>query len=339
MSSAILDDEGSGEASDRDLAVAVIGGDRSAIGRAITLVESTKPDHRQRAAALLEVLLGHTGNADRIGITGVPGVGKSTFIETLGTKLTAVGHRVAVVAVDPSSSRSGGSILADKTRMPKLAADDHAFIRPAPSAGTLGGAARSTRESMLVLEAAGYDIIIVETVGVGQSETVVHAMVDIFIVLMLSGAGDELQGIKKGVLELADLVAVNKADGDNAQRAELAAADYRRALHILTPPSPNWSAPVVTCSALSGQGLDEIWTHVQQHRRALQATGERDQRRRDQQLDWMRNMVRERLLDQVAADRAFAARNAELEAAVAAGEISPSVAVDRLLDGRPNRRH
>ncbi len=333
MSSAIPDDEGEPNAGDTDLAAAVRSGDRGAIGRAITLVESTKPKHRLRAAALLEVLLPHTGRADRIGITGVPGVGKSTFIETLGTRLTAAGRRVAVVAVDPSSSRSGGSILADKTRMTQLSADEAAFIRPAPSSGTLGGVARSTRESMLVLEAGGYDIIIVETVGVGQSETVVHSLVDIFLVLMLAGAGDELQGIKKGVLELADLVAVNKADGDNSQPAELAAVDYRRALHLLAPQSPNWSTPVVTCSALTGEGLDEIWTLVQQHRQALHQTGEREQRRRDQQLDWMRNMVRERLLDQVTADSAFAVRNAELEAAVATGELSPSAAVDRLLDG------
>ena len=333
MASEILNDEPASDTSDRDLAEAVIAGDRSAIGRAITLVESTRPKHRQRAAALLEVLLPHTGNADRIGITGAPGVGKSTFIEAFGSKLTAENHRVAVVAVDPSSPLSGGSILADKTRMSSLSVDDLAFIRPAPSSGILGGVARSTRESILVLEAAGYDLIIVETVGVGQSETVVHSLVDIFMVLMLAGAGDELQGIKKGVLELADLVAVNKADGDNVQRAELAAVDYRRALHLLAPQSPNWSTPVVTCSALSGDGLDEIWALVQQHRRALQESTERDQRRRDQMLDWMRAMVRERLLDRVLDDQAFAARNAELEAAVLAGEISPSVAVDRLFDG------
>ncbi len=315
-----------------ELAELVVAGDRSAIGRAITLVESTKPEDRRRAAALLEVLLPHTGNADRIGITGVPGVGKSTFIEAFGTSLTSQRHRVAVVAVDPSSSRSGGSILADKTRMSKLSTDELAFIRPAPSSGVLGGVARSTRESMLVLEAAGYDTVIVETVGVGQSETVVHSLVDIFIVLMLVGAGDELQGMKKGVLELADLVAINKADGDNVERAELAAADYRRALHLLAPQSPNWSTPVVTCSALSGEGLDEIRTLVQQHRRLFSKTGERDQRREDQILSWMRNMVRERLLDRILSDSAFAAHEAELEAAVVAKEISPTVAVDRLLD-------
>ena len=333
MASEISDDFPGSDTSVRDLGEAVIAGDRSAIGRAITLVESRLPEDRRRAATLLEVLLPHTGNADRIGITGVPGVGKSTFIEAFGSKLTAQNHRVAVVAVDPSSSLSGGSILADKTRMSRLSVDDLAFIRPAPSSGTLGGVARSTRESMLVLEAAGYDLIIVETVGVGQSETVVHSLVDIFMVLMLPGAGDEMQGIKKGVLELADLVAVNKADGDNAQPAELAAADYRRAMHLLAPQSPNWSTPVVTCSALSGEGLDEIWELVQQHRRVLGESGERSQRRRDQMLNWMRAMVRERLLERVTADPEFAVRREELEASVAAGEISPSVAVDRLLDG------
>jgi len=332
MTSAIRGDESEPSADDSDLADAVLAGDRSAVGRAITLVESTKPEHRQRAAALLEVLLPHTGEAERIGITGIPGVGKSTFIESLGIRLTEAGSRVAVVAVDPSSSRSGGSILADKTRMTKLSVDDRAFVRPAPSAGALGGVARSTRESMLVLEAAGYDVIIVETVGVGQSETLVRSLVDVFLVLMLAGAGDEIQGIKKGVLELADLVVVNKADGDNSQRAELAAGDYRRALHLLAPQSPNWSTPVVTCSALTGEGLDEIWRLAQKHRRALEETGERHERRREQQLDWMRDMVRERLLDHLRGDTAFAARNAELEAAVAAGELSVSDAVDRLLE-------
>lgn len=318
--------------SEGDLAAAVLAGNRTAIGRALTLVESTKPEHRQRAAALLETLWPHTGDSQRVGISGVPGAGKSTFIEAFGTKLTAVNHRVAVLTVDPSSSLSGGSILADKTRMTKLSTDDKAFIRPTPTAGALGGVTRATRESMLVLEAAGYDIVIVETVGVGQSETLVHDMVDTFVVLMLAGAGDDLQGIKKGVLELADLVAVNKADGDNVQRAELAATELRRALHLLAAPSLAWNPVVVTCSALNGDGLDEIWKLVQQHSRALEENGERDQRRRDQQLKWMRDLVRERLLARVAADTAFVARNTELEAAVQAGKISPSAAVGRLFE-------
>lgn len=318
--------------SERDLAAAVIAGNRTAIGRALTLVESTKPEHRQRASALLDLLWPHTGNSQRIGITGVPGAGKSTFIEVLGSKLTTANSRIAVLAVDPSSSLSGGSILADKTRMAKLSTDDSAFIRPTPTAGALGGVAHATRESILVFEAAGYDTIIVETVGVGQSETLVHGMVDVFVVLVLAGAGDELQGIKKGVLELADLVIVNKADGDNLARAELAAVEYRRALQLLTAPSPVWVPAVVTCSALNGTGLDDIWDLVQQHRRALQESGERDRCRSDQQLKWMRDLVRERLLAQVTRDAAFVVRNADLEAAVQAGKISPSVAVSRLFE-------
>lgn len=316
---------------DQALVDGVLAGDRTAIGRGITLVESTLPADRARAAALLEALLPHTGGAHRVGITGVPGVGKSTFIESMGTRLTAAGHRVAVVAVDPSSSRTGGSILGDKTRMAQLSVDDRAFIRPSPSAGTLGGVTRATRESILVLEAAGYDVVIVETVGVGQSETVVHGMVDIFVVLMLAGAGDELQGIKKGVLELADLLAVNKADGANVQQATLAAADYRRALHLLQPPSPSWSPPVLTCSALTGDGLDEVWTQIELHQSKMTDSGERDERRRDQQLAWMRVMVRERLVERFEADPELRSRQLELEAAVLAGETTPAAAVDRLF--------
>ena len=316
---------------DEALAAGVLAGDRTAIGRAITLVESTRADHRARAGALLSVLLPHTGNADRVGITGVPGVGKSTFIDSLGTTLTAAGHRVAVLAVDPSSSRTGGSILGDKTRMARLAVDDRAFIRPSPAAGTLGGVARATRESMLVLEAAGHDVVIVETVGVGQSETVVHGMVDIFVVLMLAGAGDELQGIKKGVLELADLLAVNKADGDNASRAALAAGDYRRALHLLQPASENWAPPVLTCSGLTGDGLDEIWEQIELHREKLTASGERAERRRGQQLEWMNAMLVDQLVARFEADPEIVARRRVVEAAVLAGAMTPSAAVERLL--------
>lgn len=313
------------------LVAGVRAGDRTAIGKAITLVESTHPDHRGRAAALLGKLLPYTGNADRIGITGVPGVGKSTFIETLGTRLTDAGHRVAVLAVDPSSSRTGGSILGDKTRMAQLSVDDRAFIRPSPSSGTLGGVTRATRESMLVLEAAGHDVVIVETVGVGQSETVVHGMVDIFIVLMLAGAGDELQGIKKGVLELADLLAVNKADGDNTQRAELAAGDYRRALHVLQPANANWSPPVLTCSALTGVGLDEIWQQVELHHRILAESGDRAERRQQQQLAWMNSMVREQLVARFESDPDIMARRVTIEAAVLAGDMTASTAAEQLL--------
>ena len=320
------------EPSDAELVAGVLAGDRTAIGRAITLVESTHGEHRERATVVLEALHPHTGDAHRIGITGVPGVGKSTFIERLGTTLTADGHRVAVLAVDPSSSRSGGSILGDKTRMTGLAVDDNAFIRPSPASGTLGGVTRATREAMLVLEAAGHDVVIVETMGVGQSEIVVHGMVDVFVVLRPAGAGDELQGIKKGVLELADLIAVNKADGDNVQAAELAAADYRRVLHILQPASSSWRPPVLTCSALTGEGVPELWAQIELHRATLDASGERAERRRAQQILWLHALLRERLVDRFEADPAARAARAEIETAVLAGEITPSAAVDRLLD-------
>jgi LAO/AO transport system kinase len=317
-----------------ELAAGVLAGDRTAIGRAITLVESTHPDHRADAAALLDELLPHAGAALRVGITGVPGVGKSTFIEALGLMLVERGHRVAVIAVDPSSSRTGGSILGDKTRMARLSVSPSAFIRPSPSAGSLGGVARATREAMIVLEAAGYDRVLVETVGVGQSETVVHGMVDVFLVLMLSGAGDELQGIKKGVLELADVVAVNKADGSNRERAQQAALDYQRALHLVQPPDAAWEPPVLTCSSLEGSGLPELWAEIERHQAVMVANGGRDARRQAQQLSWMRTMLQERLLARMDADPVFAAARAEAEAAVMSGVSTPAVAVDRLLESR-----
>jgi LAO/AO transport system kinase len=315
-----------------DLAAGVLAGDRTAIGQAITLVESVLPEHRVEAAALLDELLPHSGDAHRVGITGVPGVGKSTFIEALGLQLTGAGHRVAVLAVDPSSSRTGGSILGDKTRMAHLSVDPDAFIRPSPSAGTLGGVTRATREAMIVLEAAGHDVVLVETVGVGQSETVVHGMVDIFVVLMLSGAGDELQGIKKGVLELADLLAVNKADGANVDKAKQAAVDYRRALHLVQPPGASWEPPVLTCSAIERTGLAELWSEIERHWALMTETGERDERRREQKLSWMRTMLQERLLAHFDTDPVFAAARADAEAAVSDGSLTPSVAVDQLLD-------
>ncbi len=320
---------------DRQLIDGVIAGERTAIGRAITLVESTRSDHRPRAAALLSELIEHSGSAQRVGITGVPGVGKSTFIEALGLHLIDAGESVAVLAVDPSSSRSGGSILGDKTRMPGLAVSDRAFIRPSPSAGTLGGVARATRESMIVLEAAGYSVILVETVGVGQSETVVHAMVDHFLVLMLAGAGDELQGIKKGVLELADMVAVNKADGANTDAAESAAAEYRRALHLLTPASASWTAPVVTCSAQTGAGISELWDRVVEHQSITTASGEREARRHRQQVDWMESMLATRVLERFMSDPDVVEAKVRLEAEVLAGRMAASTAVDRLLGPRP----
>src|SRR5690242_10898735 len=242
------------------------GGDRASLARAITLIESKRADHQQSAHRLVQQLIGETGKATRVGITGSPGVGKSTAIDALGTYLTGKGHKVAVLAVDPSSTRTGGSILGDKTRMARLASDPRAFVRPSPSSGTLGGVAAKTRETMLVCEAAGYDVVMVETVGIGQSETAVADMTDFFMVLMLPGAGDELQGLKKGIVELADMIAVNKADGDNIARAKQAAAEYRAALNILAPQSASWSPPVITYSALAGNGITELWAQVIAHR-------------------------------------------------------------------------
>src|SRR5260221_3285217 len=267
-----------------DLERGVRAGERAVIARAITLIESRRNDHQKAALRLVQELLPSTGKAIRVGITGAPGVGKSTTIDALGTFLTGKGHKVAVLAVDPSSARSGGSILADKTRMPRLGNDPNAFVRPSPASGTLGGVAAKTRESMLICEAAGYDVVLVETIGTGQSETMVADMTDFFLVLMLPGAGDELQGLKKGVIEIADMIAVNKADGDNVRRATAAAAEYRAALHILSPRSPTWSPPVVTYSALSGDGVAALWSSVLDHRERMTASGELATRRREQQV-------------------------------------------------------
>src|SRR5712675_748241 len=254
-----------------NLARGVRAGERGVIARAITLIESRRADHQRAARRLVQDLLPDTGGAMRVGITGTPGVGKSTTIDALGSFLTQQGRKVAVLAVDPSSTRSGGSILADKTRMPRLAADPNAFVRPSPAAGTLGGVAAKTREAMLLCEAAGYDVVLVETIGTGQSETAVADMTDFFLVLMLPGAGDELQGIKKGVVELADMIAVNKADGDNVKRAKAAAGEYRAALHILNPRSQHWAPPVTTYSALTGDGVADLWHKALAHRQQLEA--------------------------------------------------------------------
>ena len=310
----------------------VLGGDRAAVGRAVTLVESNRYDHRAEARALLAALAPHTVAAQRVGVTGVPGVGKSTFIEALGSSLTAVGHRVAVLAVDPTSTVTGGSILGDKTRMPRLSNDPSAFVRPSPSAGTLGGVTRTTRETMVVLEAAGHDVVLVETMGIGQSETVVAAMVDFFLVLMLPGAGDELQGIKKGVLELADMIAVNKADGENLPAARTAVRDYSAALRLTHPASPTWTPPVVTCSGLTGDGLDDLWGRILGHRSAMTASGEWEDRRRAQQLAWMWSMVEDRLLDSLRRDPAVLELLRTAEADVLEGRTTPAAAAERLLD-------
>jgi len=309
------------------LAAAIRSGDRAALARAITLVESTRADHREQAHALVQELLPDSGKAVRVGITGMPGVGKSTTIDTLGTLLTGERHKVAVLTVDPSSRRTGGSILGDKTRMARLANDPMAFIRPSPSSGTLGGVAAATRETMLLCEAAGYDVVLVETVGIGQSETAVADMTDFFLVLMLPGAGDELQGIKKGIVELADMIAVNKADGDNLARARAAAGEYTAALHILSPRSANWSPPVVTYSALTGDGVEGLWATVLQHRQRLTASGEFAATRRVQQVKWMWTMLEQRVFARLHGDRATKGKLKQIEAAVAEGTLSPAVAV------------
>ncbi|MEY9943116.1 methylmalonyl Co-A mutase-associated GTPase MeaB [Kitasatospora sp. GAS1066B] len=309
----------------------VLDGSRAWIARAITLVESTRPDHRELAQRLLVDLLPHSGKAIRIGITGVPGVGKSTFIEGLGTRLTGRGHRVAVLAVDPTSSRTGGSILGDKTRMEKLSADPNAFVRPSPTSGTLGGVARATRESMVVMEAAGYDVVLVETVGVGQSETTVAGMVDTFLLLTLARTGDQLQGIKKGVLELADLIAVNKADGPHDRDAKAAARELAGALRLLQAPDAVWTPPVLTCSGLDGTGLDELWDRLTQHRELLDATGALTAKRRDQQVAWTWAMVHDQLFAQLHEHPEVRRLTPELEQQVREGTLTATLAAQRIL--------
>jgi LAO/AO transport system kinase len=313
-----------------DLASGIRAGDRATLARAITLIESKRADHRKTAHLLVQDLLAQTGKAVRLGITGAPGAGKSTTIDALGTHLTAQGHKVAVLAVDPSSTRTGGSILGDKTRMSRLAVDPNAFIRPSPSSGTLGGVAAKTRETMLLCEAAGYDVLIVETVGVGQSETTVADMTDFFLVLMVAGAGDELQGLKKGIVELADMIAVNKSDGDNIGRARVAAGDYRAALHILAPRSLNWSPPVITYSALTGDGNSGLWNQVMAHKEKMTGSGELAERRRDQQVKWMWTMLEERLTARLRGDSTVRAKLRQAEAAVAAGKLAPTLAVEEI---------
>ncbi|MDX6744504.1 methylmalonyl Co-A mutase-associated GTPase MeaB [Actinocorallia sp. A-T 12471] len=313
----------------KDYVTGVREGSRAWIARAITLVESTRPDHRELAQAVLAELTPFAGNARRVGITGVPGVGKSTTIDALGMHLIERGHRVAVLAVDPSSTRHGGSILGDKTRMVRLSASADAFIRPSPTAGTLGGVAKATREAMVVMEAAGYDVVLVETVGVGQSETTVAEMTDSFLFLTIARTGDQLQGIKKGVLELADVIAVNKADGPHELEAKKAARELAGALRLLR--GSDRIVPVLTCSALEGTGLSEIWDQIVAHQEDLRASGELDRRRRQQQIRWTWSMVEDRLLHALHTHPEVRALTSVLESQVASGETTPATAADLLL--------
>lgn len=318
---------------------AIVDGDRAVLSRAITLIESRKPEHRELAQDVLDAVARLGRSARRVGITGVPGVGKSTLIDQMGMNLLQQGHRVAVLAVDPTSQRSGGSILGDKTRMSRLSTSRDAFIRPSPTSGTLGGVARKTRETMALVEGAGFDVVIVETVGVGQSETAVAGMVDTFIALLLPGGGDELQGIKKGVIELADIVAINKADGDNSRRAERTAADYRAALQLLAPHVAGWQPPVITISALDNSGLDALWGLVLQHQALLERSGMLEKIRSEQASQWLHEMLRDELWQTfMAGPRARKALRV-CDAAVRSGEMTPSRATAQILGelgfGRP----
>ncbi len=315
-----------------ELAVQVVNGDRRALARAITLVESTKPEHRSDADALLTEVMPRTGGSIRVGISGAPGAGKSTLIEALGLQLVDAGRRVAVLAVDPSSTRTGGSILGDKTRMEELVRRPEAFVRPSPTGGTLGGVARRTREAMLCCEAAGFDVVIIETVGVGQSEVAVEGMVDCFLLLISPAGGDELQGIKRGIMELADIVVVNKDDGDLAPAARATAADYANALHLVRPKTGSWEARVLRASAIEHRGIDEIWAAVEAHHAALDASGDLAGRRAEQSRDWLWTEIGASLLARLRADPAAAAEAAAVEPEVVAGRIPPPVGAARILD-------
>ena len=320
----------------------VIAGERAIIGRAITMIESRSPKHQELAQEILLRFLAHLRTipdekrAHRIGITGVPGVGKSTFIEALGMNLTGMDHKVAVLAVDPSSSVSGGSILGDKTRMQDLSVNPNAFIRPSPSSGTLGGVTRTTRATMVVCEAAGYDVILVETVGAGQNEVAVSDMTDFFLVLMLPGAGDELQGIKKGVLEIADMIAVNKADADNEVRAKQAGVHYRNALKIMKHTSPNWTPPVVLCSGLNNVGLDKLWANIVRHKETLTKSGELQDKRRRQRIGWMWGMLETRLLDSLKTHPAVVDILPTVQRDVADGHLTATLGVERIMEAYRN---
>lgn len=310
----------------------ILGGDRRALARAITLIESGRADHRDLAEKLVAILLPHTGHAIRLGISGAPGVGKSTFIETFGTHIVADDQEIAVLAVDPSSQRSGGSILGDKTRMQRLASEPKAFIRPSPAGLVLGGVGRKTREAAIACEAAGFDIIVLETVGVGQAETAVAEMVDCFLLLLAPGAGDELQGLKRGIVELADIIVVNKADGDLLALANRAQSEYQAALHLLRPASPAWTPEVLTCSSLEGQDIDEVWRAIKQHRHALEQTGELAAKRARQHQSWLWAELQSGLIETLRGDPGSASLMQVLEQKVREGQMLPPIAARRLID-------
>lgn len=314
-----------------DYVTGIRSGDRVILSQAITLLESARPEHRDTARAILDACLPETGDSIRVAVTGIPGVGKSTFIETLGQRLVAQNHRLAVLTVDPTSERSKGSILGDKTRMGALASHEDAYIRPSPTGGTLGGVAGATREAILLCEAAGFDVILVETVGVGQSEVTVHSMVDFFLLLALAGAGDELQGIKRGIVEMADAIAINKADGDNEAAAEDARGEYEKALRLLGPQESGWQPVVRTCSARTGNGIDEIWDLVEQYRTELEETGRFQTQRRRQAQHWMYQMIERRLRDAFFQDAKVEEARSEMEEAVFEGRMSSFAAAERLL--------
>lgn len=320
------------ELSNDDYVEGILEGNRSILGRAITLVESNLPEHEETAQEIIRQCLPHTGNSIRIGITGVPGVGKSSFIESLGIHLIKQGHRLAVLAIDPSSERSKGSILGDKTRMEELSAAPDAFIRPSPSAGSLGGVARKTRESILLCEAAKFDVIFIETVGVGQSETAVHSMVDFFLLLMLAGAGDELQGIKRGIMEMADMLAITKADGDNLEKANRAAAEYYSALHLFPASESGWTPQVLTCSALKNEGLDQIWNKIVDYKNQAIDNNHYHNRRRKQSLFWMHETIRENLHANFFKNLKVQKKLSFLEAEVLSDKKSSYVAAQEILN-------
>ena len=316
----------------------ILAGDRLLLSRAITLVESRRPDDQALAQQVLESVLPKAADSTRIGITGVPGVGKSTFVEAFGTYLTGLGHKLAVLAVDPTSQRSGGSLLGDKTRMETLSMNPNAYIRPSPAGDSLGGVGHRTRETMLLCEAAGFDVILVETVGVGQSETVVHGMVDFFLLLMLAGAGDELQGMKRGIMELADALVITKADGDNIVPTNRARVEYQNALHLFPPTGTGWFPPVLTGSALTGAGVSDVWQTIRDHQQRMTQNGHYDHRRQEQQITWFRSALRQQLEGRFYDQPGMRDRLTAIETQVRAGTMLPGLAVQTLLNPSPDER-